>query len=74
MDEAEVARHIGVELRVMRARLGWSQEQLAKEAKMHANRIGMIERGEANPTLGVLVRVAAALDVSPGRFFDGLRP
>lgn len=70
MEPEETARRVGIELRVLRIRADWSQERLAAEAKMHANRVGMIERGEANPTLGVLVRLAAALDVSPARFFE----
>ena len=50
-------------LRAERARRGMSQESLAMSAGLSRNYIGMIERGEANLTLGTIERIADALRV-----------
>ncbi len=48
-------------LRNERLRRGLSQESLASVAGLSRNYIGMIERGEANLTLGTIERLARAL-------------
>jgi transcriptional regulator with XRE-family HTH domain len=54
---ATLGRHV----REFRQELGWSQERLADEADLHRNYVGAIERGELNPTLRNIVRLANAL-------------
>lgn len=41
-----------------------TQEELARAADMRQPRIAEIERGDANPTLSTLAKLAAALGVS----------
>lgn len=48
-------------LRHERTRSGLSQESLASGAGLSRNYIGMIERGEANLTLGVIEQIAQTL-------------
>ncbi|MBV8547639.1 MAG: helix-turn-helix transcriptional regulator [Acidobacteria bacterium] len=48
----------------MRTRLDLSQEEFADRVKIHRTYIGGIERGERNPTLTMVARIAAALNVS----------
>lgn len=43
---------------------GISQEELAAKLAMHKNYIGMIERGERNPTIRTLYKIAKALKVN----------
>jgi transcriptional regulator with XRE-family HTH domain len=46
-------------LRVMR---GLSQEALAADANVDRSYVGRLERGQENPTIGLLERIAGALD------------
>lgn len=51
----------GRALREFRARTGDSQEALAQASCLHRNYVGAIERGEINPTLRVLMKLAHGL-------------
>jgi transcriptional regulator with XRE-family HTH domain len=53
----------GRAVRELRARRGFSQEVLGQHADLHRNYVGAIERGEINPTLHVVLKVARGLDV-----------
>lgn len=57
-------------VRFYRGRTGRSQEELADRAGIHRTYIGGIERGERNPTLTMIHRLARALDVPPSRLFE----
>jgi transcriptional regulator with XRE-family HTH domain len=56
-------RALGRAVRELRACRGLSQEELGYRSGLHRNYVGAIERGELNPTLGVLLRLAAGLGV-----------
>jgi transcriptional regulator with XRE-family HTH domain len=55
----------GNAMREFRRVRGLSQEQLGYDAGLHRTYIGGIERGERNPSLTNILRIADALDVSP---------
>jgi transcriptional regulator with XRE-family HTH domain len=57
-------------VRHFRGRAGLSQEGLADRAAIHRTYIGGIERGERNPTLLMIHRLARALGVSPPRLLE----
>ena len=59
------ARHLafGEALREVRTAQGLSQEQLAVDAGLDRTYVSGIERGERNPSLTNLYRLADALDV-----------
>ncbi len=57
-------------VRLYRARTGCSQEELAVRAGIHRTYIGGIERGERNPTLTMIHRLAKALGVSPSQLLS----
>jgi transcriptional regulator with XRE-family HTH domain len=60
----------GRRVRELRHKLGISQEELADRAGMHWTYLGGIERGEPNPALVNVGRLAAALDVSIAELFS----
>lgn len=54
----------GKHLQTIRKLKKISQEELAERASVHRTYIGMIERGERNPTFTMLNRIAHGLDIT----------
>ncbi|RYG80360.1 MAG: XRE family transcriptional regulator [Alphaproteobacteria bacterium] len=61
---------VGENIRRLRRAKGLSQEALAHESGMAMRYLAGIERGEENPSLAFLVRIATALGVTPGDLFE----
>ncbi len=53
---------LGDAIRRRRDKLGMSQEQFSEVVDCHRNFVGRVERGQQNPTIDTLVRIAKALD------------
>ena len=60
---------VGANVRRLRKAKGFSQEALAHEAGMSMRYLAGLERGEENPSLLFLVKLAEALGVEPGALF-----
>jgi transcriptional regulator with XRE-family HTH domain len=60
-----VERLAGNLLRIARSRAGMSQRQLAKAAGVPQSTIARIESGARQPSLPVLARILAAVDLQP---------
>ncbi len=60
----QIASNLGDNVRTLRRARGTTQAQIAEIAELPRSTWALIESGAANPTLGVLTRVAAALAVS----------
>ena len=60
----------GRAVRKFRTAKGISQERLADDARIHRTYIGGIERGERNPTLTMIFRLAGALEVPVYRLLE----
>ena len=69
MDEQNICVSFGHRVRQIRRSRNWSQEELAARAGLDRTYIGAIERGERNPGLVNIVRIAGALGVSVGDLF-----
>jgi len=60
---AQALKKVGARIRELRAERDLSQEALAFEADLAVNSIATIERGEANPSVAVLLAIARVLKV-----------
>lgn len=56
-------RKLGARIRELRKERGLSQDALAFDAGVAVNSIATIERGEANPSVAVLLAIAKVLKV-----------
>ena len=54
----------GKKVQGLRQKRGISQEKLAHEVGVHRTYLGFVERGERNPTLTKIEKIAKALGVS----------
>jgi transcriptional regulator with XRE-family HTH domain len=61
--------YIAANLRRVRQQRGITQEQLAEAAGIELRTMQAVEVGRQSMSLGTLVRLANALDVSPGALF-----
>lgn len=61
----------GERIRTLREAARLSQEELAERAGLHRTYVGGIERGERNPTLLNLLKLARALEISPSHLVEG---
>jgi transcriptional regulator with XRE-family HTH domain len=60
----------GKVLRIVRREAGLTQEQLAHAAEVDRTFVSLIERGERQPTIRVLFRLADALGVPPTKLVE----
>lgn len=60
---------VGANIRRLRKERGLSQEALAGEAGLAMRHLGRIERGEGNPTVAILGKLAEVLGVQPTDFY-----
>jgi XRE family transcriptional regulator, aerobic/anaerobic benzoate catabolism transcriptional regulator len=70
MQRNEITRAIGQRVRATRAEAGLSRKRLAAVAGVSERYLNELENGEANVTIGILVRIAKALTVE----FSSLMP
>jgi transcriptional regulator with XRE-family HTH domain len=63
--DTRILRKFGERVKKMRTAKGWSQEQLAKRARLHRTYIGSIERSERNISLINIERIAKAFGMAP---------
>jgi transcriptional regulator with XRE-family HTH domain len=61
--EIKIEKKFGKRVRKLRDKVGYSQEELADIAGIHRTYFGGIERGERNPSLKNIERIANALKV-----------
>lgn len=66
----DLQRLLGLNLRAYRQSQGLSQEALAQVLQVHRTYMGGLERGERNPTLQSLERIAERLGVEPVRLLS----
>lgn len=61
--DKKILKVFGERIQSLRKKNGWSQEELADKSGFHRTYIGMVERGERNPSLINLEKFAKAFDI-----------
>ena len=69
----DVRVQFGIALQRLRRARGQSQEDLSGLTDIDRAYVGRLERGEANPTLLMLTRIAIALDVSLSELLQSVK-
>jgi len=70
-DSTTLRETLAKNIRLVRNKLGLSQEQLADEAGLHRTYIGSIERAERNVSVDNIEKIAKALKVKPTDLLAG---
>jgi transcriptional regulator with XRE-family HTH domain len=65
-------KRLGRRIMTLRKELGLTQEDLAFEVGVNRSYMGFIERGERNPSLAMLKKIAKALGVSSSVLFQSV--
>jgi len=65
LNRRAIRKRFGDAVRRRRRELGVSQERLAERAQLHRTYISDVERGNRNPSLESITRIARALDLEP---------
>jgi transcriptional regulator with XRE-family HTH domain len=68
----ELARCFGENVLLTRRRADLSQEELGFLSSLHRTEIGQIERGFRLPRIDTVIKLAGALEVSPGDLLKGM--
>lgn len=62
-------KKVAKRLRMLRRDRGFTQDDIAKKAKMSTNYYAKIERGEVRPSVDIYERLAKALKVTSSEIF-----
>jgi len=66
----DIRTRLGRNIRRLREANGWSQEDYADRAGIHRTYVSDIERGQRNPSLTVIEKLAKPFAVPAGRLLD----
>lgn len=67
-----VAKQFGANLARIRKRADMSQEEVSFRASVHRTEVSQLERGLRVARVDTVAKLAAALEVDPGEFFEGI--
>jgi transcriptional regulator with XRE-family HTH domain len=67
-----VAKQFGANLARIRKRADMSQEEVSFRASVHRTEVSQLERGLRVARVDTVAKLAAALEVDPGTFFEGI--
>lgn len=70
ISEKQKANRFGEAVRKVRTAIGLTQEELADRSGLDRSYIGGVERGERNPTLTVIEKIAEGLGVTLAELFS----
>jgi len=62
--------NLGKNLLAARKKLGLTQEQVSERSGVQAGEVSRIERGQRDPQVSTVEKLAAAVELPPGRLLD----
>ena len=62
----------GENVRKRRKELGFTQEELARQAGLHRTYVADVERGNRNPSLETVALLARGLGLTPAKLCEGI--
>lgn len=65
MRRYKIAEQTGKRIQKIRKKRGFTQEEAADRVGIHVSTLGRIERGESNPPIQTIGKIAYALGVKP---------
>lgn len=65
-------KRFGEKIKGLRKKMGMTQEDLAFKIKVDRSYMGFIERGERNPSLNRLDKIAKSFKISLSELFKGI--
>ena len=68
----ELRARLGMNMRKHREQLGISQHEVGYRAEVHHNAISPMELGQTMPRIEIFIRVAGALQATPGEMAAGI--
>lgn len=66
----DINKIIGERIKALRLREDLTQEELAEKTNLHPSYVGILERGERNPSIKSLAKIAAVFSVDTHYFLD----
>ena len=67
-----ILKALGIRIRDLRSKKGWSQEAFADVCGINRSHMGQVERGETNMTFATLYFIAQKLEISIASLFHGI--
>ena len=68
-----INKELGMRIRYLREQKKMTLEDLSFESNVNKNYLSDLERGNRNPTVKILARIAEALEVTLEELFKGIR-
>ncbi|MFH1958729.1 MAG: helix-turn-helix transcriptional regulator [Patescibacteria group bacterium] len=63
-------KQFGKNIKIARSKIGLTQKQIAKKAKISTNYYARVERGEVNPSIDVFEDIVKALKVKSSKIIN----
>jgi transcriptional regulator with XRE-family HTH domain len=70
ISDNDYLKAFGNQLKIMRKKMGYSQEKLSYEAEIELRQIGRIERGEINTGILSIKKISHTLKIDQKDLFD----
>ena len=68
--DEKALKTVGLQIRKLREKAGYSQQEFADMCEMELSQINRIELGKVNTSISVLFKIAEILELKPSKLLD----